>query len=635
MMKDEERILELQKNGLEELRKYGEVYYSEDFKNIRIYNVSSYRSTVKINDEDMLEFSFEMDDMPKEDIVNALKALESGKKYYLASNKGFVLLQEEPLRNLRDMLDNLDISVDELAKDKITLNKYNSLYLQDKFLNSLDNDTSVIQNEQYKNMISSIKQVASNNYVIPKELDCNLRKYQDIGFKWLKTLKDYGFGGILADEMGLGKTIQTIAFLLSERNDLPSLVVCPTSLIYNWKEEMEKFSPSLNTMILYGSKDQREELLDDLNGVDVIITSYSIVRRDIDRLNKLRFNICVIDEAQNIKNLSSLNAKTVKEIRAINRLALTGTPIENSLSELWSIFDFVMPGYLFSNSKFKEKYETLITKDNNKDALIDLNKKVSPFILRRKKKDVLKELPDKIDKKLIIDLTKEQKRLYATYVNLFKKEIEDDIQDKGLNKSKIKILSALTRLRQICCDPSTFINDYKGDSGKLNMLYEVLDGCISEGHKVLVFSQFTSVLKNIARDLRGMDIQYMYLDGAVKSQERMNMVKQFNEGDKRVFLISLKAGGAGLNLTSADVVIHFDPWWNPAVEDQATDRAHRIGQKKTVEVIKLISKGTIEEKIYKLQEKKKEIINSVMEEDAIGSSVISSMSVEDIKELFS
>lgn len=636
VLKDEMDILTLQKEGLERLVKVGEVYYSEDFKNIKIYSSSSYSSRISLTEGGLLEFDFKIGDLSREDMVNALKAMRQGKKYYRASDKGFIMLEEEPLIELNTMLDKMNIPLEKLLKGKLNIQKYYSMYLDDKFINSME-EGDIVTNTKYRELISSFKNIKTTDIKLPERLNCTLRKYQEMGYKWLKTLRTYGLGGVLADEMGLGKTIQTIALILAEKEegkDKPSIVICPTSLIYNWKDEMEKFAPALKVLILYGNKRKREELIGDLLEYDVIITSYPIIRRDIEDLREVDFNLCIIDEAQSIKNYFSQNAQAVKELRADCRFALTGTPIENSLMELWSIFDFVMPGFLLGAASFRECYELPITKDNDKEALRDLTKKVSPFILRRKKKEVLKELPPKIEKKLIVELTEEQKKLYSAYVEQFKKNIEVEIEEKGLNKSKIVVLAALTRLRQLCCDPSTFIENYEGGSGKLDMLYEVLDGCIEEGHKILLFSQFTSVLKNIRSGLETKGVSYMYLDGSVKSQERMAMVNEFNNGDAKVFLISLKAGGAGLNLTSADVVIHFDPWWNPAVEDQATDRAHRIGQENTVEVIKLVSKGTIEEKIYKLQEKKKEIINSIMEEETIGESLISSMTVEEIKELF-
>lgn len=632
VLKDEEKIIDFIYEGIEKLQGFGEVFYSESFKTMKIYNSSSYKSKVRLNDQDMLEFTFSIEGIEREELKNIFKALREKKKYYKLKDKGFVLLEEESLKSINNLLEYLDIKEDELEKDKILLPKYNSIYVD----NILSNRSAFIINKDkaFKSLVSGVKEIEDTDYNIPCNLEGILRNYQVIGYKWFKTLAYYGFGGILADEMGLGKTLQTIAFLSSEAGGKPSLVVCPTSLVYNWKEEFDKFSPQMKVLVLSGSKDEREGFIKSIEQADVVITSYPLLRRDIETYESLEFKYCILDEAQQIKNASSQNAQCAKSIKAKNKFALTGTPIENSLSELWSIFDFIMPGYLLSHNKFSSKYEIPISKYKESRAIEELNKKVKPFILRRLKGEVIKELPEKIEHKIVVDMTEEQKKLYMAYVNSLKNEIDLEIEQKGLNKSKFKILSALTRLRQICCDPSTFIADYNRESGKLNSLYEILENCIEENHKILLFSQFTSVLQNISRELKERNLQYMYLDGAVKAEERLSLVNQFNKDHTKVFLISLKAGGAGLNLTGADVVIHFDPWWNPAVEEQATDRAHRIGQNKTVEVIKLIAKGTIEEKIFKLQQKKKEIINNVMGEEALAESFISSMNMEEIKELF-
>lgn len=632
VLRDEEKIIDFIYEGIEKLKSFGEVFYSESFKTMRIYSSSSYKSKVRLNDQDMLEFSFSIEGVEKEELKNIFRALREKKKYYKLKDKGFVLLEEENLKSINNLLEYLDIKEEELEKDKIVLPKYNSIYV-DRILSNR-NAFIINKDKAFKSLVSGVKEIEDADYNLPYNLEGVLRNYQIIGYKWFKTLAYYGFGGILADEMGLGKTLQTIAFLSAEVGDKPSLVVCPTSLVYNWKEEFDKFSPEMRVLVLSGSKGEREELIKSIEQADVVITSYPLLRRDIEIYESLEFKYCILDEAQQIKNASSQNAQCAKSIKAKNKFALTGTPIENSLSELWSIFDFIMPGYLLSHNKFSSKYEIPISKHKEPRAMEELNKKVKPFILRRLKRDVIKELPEKIEHKIVVDMTEEQKKLYIAYVNSFKNEIDIEIQQKGLNKSKFKILSALTRLRQICCDPSTFITDYSGESGKLNSLYEILENCIEENHKILIFSQFTSVLQNIAKELKERNIQYMYLDGAIKAEERLALVKKFNEDHTKVFLISLKAGGAGLNLTGADVVIHFDPWWNPAVEDQATDRAHRIGQSKTVEVIKLIAKGTIEEKMFKLQQKKKEIINQVMGEEALSENFISNMNIEEIKELF-
>ena len=637
LLQEEDKILDFIGDGLEKLQELAEVYYSDAFKDIKVYTNKHYKSNIRLNEEDLLEFTFNIDGVDRGELKHVFDALKQKKKYYRLKNGGFIPLQSSELQNMSDMMDYLNVKTSDLEKDQIILSKYNAVYID---ANLKENNISFVQrNKKFRELVNNIKDIGDIDYTIPENLDNIMRGYQKFGFKWFKTLSSCGFGGILADEMGLGKTLQTIAFIKSEvdgnEEKLPSLVVCPTSLVYNWESEINKFQQSLKCLVVSGSKDAREDQLKEIEDSDVIITSYALIKRDIDQYKDIKFRYCFLDEAQNIKNPESLNAQSVKSIKAHSYFALTGTPIENSLTELWSIFDFIMPGYLLNHRKFSQKYEAPIIKNGDKKALEELNKHTKPFILRRLKKDVIKELPPKIEHNMVVDMTEDQKKVYAAYLQQAKEEIDNEIRDKGINKSKIKILSIITRLRQICCDPSTFIENYEGDNGKMEALKDIVQNNVNEGHKILLFSQFTSVLKNIGDMFQKENIKYMYLDGSVKAEARGEMVKEFNEGEIPIFLISLKAGGTGLNLTSADIVIHYDPWWNPAVEDQASDRAHRIGQKKTVEVIRLIAKGTIEEKIHKIQEKKKEIINDVLEENAGEEILLSNMGEKDIEELFS
>ncbi len=632
VMKNEKNIVSFLIGGMNKLQELGEVYYSQSFKNIKVYGKSNFKGGIRVNEDDLLEFSFEIEGVNREELKNIFTALREKKKYYKLKEGGFVSLEDKAMEDLGEMIDFLDIKDKDLSKEKILISKYNALYLDQKI-----KDTEmdyVKRSKNFRELTNNVRDVRDMDYVIPDSLDSIMRNYQKIGFKWFKTLAEYGFGGILADEMGLGKTLEAIAFLLSERGGKPSIVIAPTSLVYNWQSEIEKFAPELKSLVISGSKKRREELMDEISDCDVVITSYPLIRRDIEEYKEINFNYCILDEAQQIKNPVSINATSVKEIKAKGYFALTGTPIENSLTELWSIFDFIMPGYLLTHAKFTKRYETPIIKNNDKIALKELNRHINPFILRRLKKDVIKELPPKIEHNLVVDMTQKQKKLYAAYLDKAKGEIDEEIRENGFGKSKMKILSVLTRLRQICCDPSVFIEDYDGDNGKMEALDEILEDSVGQGHRILLFSQFTSVLKNIKTRFDKNNIKYMYLDGSTKSEDRMGLVKEFNEGDANVFLISLKAGGTGLNLTGADVVIHFDPWWNPAVEEQATDRAHRIGQQKTVEVIKLLAKGTIEEKIYIMQQRKKEMIKSVMDENTNEENIITQMTQEDLESLF-
>lgn len=634
-LSDEEKIIDFIENKLENLLEMAEVYYSDSFKNVKIYTKNNIKSKVRLTD-DLLEFTFSIDDVDKSELKNILESLRLKKKYHKLKNGGYLSLESEEVKDFANMIDYLNIKDSDLLKDKITLSKYNVLYIDQVIKSS--NLNFIEKDKNFRQLISNIREIQESDYEVPKHLEDVLRGYQKTGFKWFKTLSFYGFGGILADEMGLGKTLQAITFLESEKLEgrliKPALVVAPTSLLYNWKAEIERFSKSLKAIVITGSKDKRLELKDDINNYDIVITSYPLLRRDIDEYKEIEFSYCILDEAQQIKNPSSLNAKCVKEIKAKNRFALTGTPIENSLTELWSIFDFLMPGYLLSHRNFSLKYENPISKNKDERALLELNRHIKPFILRRLKKDVVKELPPKIEQTILVEMTEKQKKLYLAYLKAAKDEIDKDIEAFGFNKSKIKMIAALTRLRQICCDPSSFLENYDGESGKISSLLELLDESISGGHRILIFSQFTSVLKNIAKSLSDNGIKYMYLDGSIKSEDRIDMVNRFNKGEGEVFLISLKAGGTGLNLSSADIVIHFDPWWNPAVEDQATDRAHRIGQNKTVEVIKLVAMGTVEEKILRLQEVKREIAAGVVGDCSDENAFISTLSKEELLELF-
>ena len=461
-----------------------------------------------------------------------------------------------------------------------------------------------------------------------------MRSYQKTGFSWLKTLEKYGFGGILADDMGLGKTIQIIALLLDEkkRTGKTSIVVCPSSLYINWEKEINRFSNNIKTLIVSGSAEQRAELIKNISDYDVIITSYDLLKRDIEQYSNFNFKYVIADEAQYIKNNNTKNAKALKELRSEVRFALTGTPIENSLAELWSIFDFIMPGYLYSYKKFKDEFETVIIKENDTATMQRLQKLVAPFVLRRIKKEVLKELPDKTEQIMYSKMDEEQQKLYNSYLALAKVKMKQEIASNGFEKSKFKILSLITRLRQICCHPKLFLEDYNGESAKLNQCLEIIEGAIAAKHKILLFSGFTSMFDIITKELEKRGIEYSILTGQTKVDTRIEMVDEFNKDDNiKVFLISLKAGGTGLNLTGADMVIHFDPWWNLSAQNQATDRAYRIGQRNNVQVFKLISENSIEEKIQKLQDKKQDLTDSVIKS---GETFISQMSKEELLGLF-
>jgi superfamily II DNA or RNA helicase len=473
----------------------------------------------------------------------------------------------------------------------------------------------------------------------PRNLKAQLRPYQEQGFQWLWFLHEIGSGGVLADDMGLGKTVQTLALLLAvkaedakvegKRKPFKALIVAPTSVVTNWLREMDRFAPSLRHALWHGA--ERRERQDELEDADVVVTSYALLRRDEEMLKEIDWRYVIVDEAQQIKNPLSATARAAKRLRADRRLALSGTPIENRLSEIWSIFDFVCPGLLGPLDKFEERYSRPIDA-GDKTAAARLRATIHPFILRRTKSEVARDLPEKIETDQFCELTGEQTSLYAAVLKEVRAQVMGEVERQGLARSQIQILAGLTRLRQAACDPRLLglpreFGDE--DSGKLVALRDLVETSIEGGHRVLVFSQFVSMLTIIKRAMDDDGVAYEYLDGSTK--DRQACVENFQREDgPPVFLISLKAGGSGLNLTAADTVIHFDPWWNPAVEDQATDRAHRIGQTRVVTTYRLIAKGTIEEKILELAEKKRELVGAVLSEDVGGSKKLTKNDLEDL-----
>lgn len=468
---------------------------------------------------------------------------------------------------------------------------------------------------------------------IPKDIQATFRPYQEEGIAWLDRLRHMHLNGILADDMGLGKTLQAIV-ALAQFKDLNlksvSIIVCPTSLVHNWREEFGKFVPRLKVLAVDGNPIQRKKLHNEIHKFDVIITSYSLLQKDIEFYKEVPFGYAILDEAQHIKNRGTRNAKSVKMIQAVHRLILTGTPIENSLDELWSLFDFLMPGLLSSYDRFVEKYVRAGAKNSGENLEV-LRKKVSPFILRRMKKDVLEELPPVSEIIYHCHLTEIQRELYCSYANSAREELSQLVKKEGFDKVQIQVLATLTRLKQICCHPAIFAKDKAepGDSAKYEMVLDLLRSLIEGKHKTVIFSQYTRMLNIMREDLERMGIPFCYLDGS--SKNRMSIVKQFNEDEKiLVFLVSLKAGGTGLNLVGADTVIHYDMWWNPAVENQATDRVHRIGQKASVSSYKLITTGTIEEKILELQNRKRGLVKKIISTDE---EAISKLTWEEVLEL--
>ncbi|MGD9569565.1 MAG: SNF2 helicase associated domain-containing protein [Sedimentibacter sp.] len=627
-MTDENKIFEFLTSGVSGLTALCEVNISDDFKKINIKYPKSMSMGVKL-DSNLIEIEIDKLEFDPSELKDILASYKIKKKYFRLKDGSFLNLDNEYFNTLQKLVEDLDVTEKDLEKGHIELPKYRSLYLD-----SLIKNNAWIQadrSQKFREMIRSISESVDSDFELPEKLKPIMRSYQVTGFKWLKSLAKYSLGGILADDMGLGKTLQVISLLSSENSKMPSIVVCPTSLVYNWKSEIERFSPKISVLIIAGTSLERSELISSINNYDLILTSYDLIKRDIELYQDHEFRYCILDEAQYIKNSSTQNAKAVKLLKSQVRFALTGTPIENSLADLWSIFDFIMPGYLYNYKKFKDKYEVPIVKNEDTDMLQRLNKQIVPFILRRLKKDVLKELPDKIETLTFTQMEEVQRKLYAAELMKLNKQFRNEVNENGFEKSQIKILSMLTRLRQICCDPALCFDNYDGGSSKLDLCMEIVKNSIENNHKILIFSQFTTMLRIIERQLKLNSVDYFMLTGATKSMERLELANKFNIDKTPVFLISLKAGGTGLNLTGADVVIHYDPWWNISAQNQATDRTHRIGQNNKVQVFKLITKDTIEEKIEKLQQNKKDLADTVIKK---GEVLINTLSKDEIESLF-
>ena len=629
VLSQEDAIYQFLHVGLNELRQMGEIYASDTFKTIKIKEPKSFSVGIHLKN-DWLSLNFEDLEFSASEYKKILASYRQNKKYFRLKDGSFLSLKNEYVDTLASFVDDLNLNDSEL-EEEILIPKYRALYLDQ--LTKIGTMLHVNRDHEFKAMVREFKQVEDSDFIVPIDLQKILRRYQKTGYRWLKTLAKYQMGGILADDMGLGKTLQVISVLASEYEQAskPSLIVAPSSLVYNWESEIHKFAPHLKTSIINGDPTMRGQLIAKSGDYNIMITSYDLIRRDIEHYQEQQFRYCVLDEAHYIKNHTTLSAKAVKKIKSEIRFALTGTPIENSLSDLWSIFDFILPGYFGTYSQFKKKYEVPVMKQQNLNLLSRIHQQVAPFILRRLKKDVLKELPEKIETNMYCEMDKTQRDLYHAMVYEMKEEMYEEIQEQGIERSRIKILALLMRLRQICCDPSLYLENYKGESAKLKLCLELVDECIASGHKLLIFSQFTSMLDILSRELKDKQIEHLMLTGSTKSSERLKLTEQFNSDETPVFLISLKAGGTGLNLTGADVVIHYDPWWNMSAQNQATDRAHRLGQEKTVQVFKLFVKDTIEEKIEYLQQRKRDLTEAIVQE---GETFITQLSNEELTALF-
>lgn len=613
---------------VEEFRVYGE-------KNLTRYKVRLSKpvitAVVESNEEDRwfnlnIDVQYDGQSVPLEKIW---KAWVEGKRYTQLKDGSYTSLPESWLEKLSHKLQALGLDPDKPPKS-------NFQQFEAPVLDSLLDDLPGAQTDSFWNALSGKIQNFRQIEPIetPKNLNADLRGYQKQGIAYLNFLNEYGFGGILADEMGLGKTVQTLAFIqymIEHGHEGANLIVVPTSVLPNWEREADKFVPTMTKLVIYGNK--RQNLFKNISKYNLVLTTYALLRRDLEQLKKHEFNSIILDEAQNIKNPGTITAASVRQIDARMRLCLSGTPIENNLFELWSLFEFLMPGFLGAQSAFQRGVVKPI-KDGDNETLDFLRTRVTPFILRRTKSEVAKELPPKIENVTYCGLIDEQAELYAMLAKKLKEQVLSAVDKKGLAKSQMSILDALLKLRQICCHPRLLKLDLPGvstnlPSGKFDAFKDMVTDIVEEGHKVLVFSQFVQMLHIIRSWLQIQEIPYTYLDGS--SKDRFEQVDRFNNSpDIPIFLISLKAGGTGLNLTSSDYVIHYDPWWNPAVESQATDRTHRIGQTRQVFSYKLICQNTVEEKILKLQEQKRDVADAIIPDQ----NIFKSLTRESLEMLF-
>lgn len=616
------------KNILPKLNQYCEVFVSEDIKNINKPKNITINIGIRLKN-DLLEIDLDSINVSKEEIQSILESIERKKSYHRLKNGDFINLEDTALAETYSLIQDLNLNNNNFKNNSIILDKSKAL-----FINQLSLDKDAIhfnRSQQFQELIDNFTCCNNNSYPIPQPYQSILREYQCEGYKWIKTMSDYGFGGILADDMGLGKTLQVITVLEDiKASDKVSIVITPATLILNWYDEIKKFSNTLDVLCVSGTLSIRKKLINQINNHDVIITSYDYLRRDHDLYKEYCFEYIILDEAQYIKNQATKNAKAVKELSGNHRFALTGTPIENSLAELWSIFDFLMPNYLFTYSYFREHFERPIVQENNEDTQLRLKKMVDPFILRRTKQEVLDELPDKIENSIKITFSKEEENMYIANLSQINNKLKTVLNVEQIDK--IQILAMMTRLRQLCCEPRILYKDIEEPSSKMKACLDIIKNARENKQKVLLFSSFTTSLELIEKELRKEDISYYVLTGATNKIKRHQLVNAFQNDNTNVFLISLKAGGTGLNLTAASIVIHYDPWWNMSAQNQATDRAYRIGQTNNVQVYKLIMKNSIEEKIQKLQEQKQDLSNIFVENN---NSSITKMSTSDIIALFS
>ncbi|MEG2604007.1 MAG: SNF2-related protein [Clostridia bacterium] len=623
-------ILTFCTQGVAELQKHCEIYASTAFEKVKPRRFAAKASFHMRGGR--LVFSLLEDGEPTPELLPILRAVAQRQQYVRLKTGEFLDVRDlsglAPV--IQEVLDAAaldDPQADEAARE-LQFGAYRAAYMVSMLRLAGAKATADAEVEQAIRALSA-EDGAEERYV-PQRLQKKLVAYQRRGSGWLLSLYEAHMGGILADEMGLGKTVQVIAALsAAKRKDgaRKSIIVTPTSLTYHWLAELKRFDDSLIVRVITGQRDERRRIIEELqtdDTVDVLLTSYPLLRRDIEYLRGIPMRFAVLDEAQFVKNAQSQGAVAAKELNAQARIALTGTPMENHTGELWSIFDFVLPGYLGSQAAFLRRY-------GGGEHAEELRERIRPFLMRRLKSEVLSDLPKKHEQCLYAAMTPEQERVYNALLETLRQHVGQALADGSLPRARMQVLSILLKLRQVCCHPKLFLADYEGTSGKMELLVQTVHSAIAANHRILVFSQFVSMLQMIKKRLGREGVQALYLDGETKPEMRQQLCDRFNGGEGKIFLISLKAGGTGLNLTGADLVIHFDPWWNPAAEDQATDRAHRIGQTRDVDVLKLITQGTIEEKVTDLSKRKRAIFDRVV---MAGETALSSLSEEDIRALF-
>lgn len=614
---DEELLFRLLTDGLSELDGLGEVLLSERLRGIRVRPAPSLsvRATVK---SDLLNVELGASGLTKEELVEYLDGFSRQQRYVRLTSGDLVRIGDN-LKVAQELADGLGVSVEELAAGRAGLASARSLLI-DALLERADG-VRLERDAGFRRIVRDFESYGDADIDVPAGLEATLRGYQEDGFRWLGTLERLGFGGILADDMGLGKTLQVIAHVLAQKEAGRggcTLVVCPASLVYNWMSEISRFAPGLAAVAVLGTKAARRVLIGGHEGADVLVTSYDLMRRDVEEYAPLHLSRVVLDEAQCIKNPKAQVTRAVKCLDADVRLALTGTPIENRLAELWSIFDFLMPGYLGTRDQFAKRYEGPVEAGEAEGQRL-LQCAVGPFVLRRLKSEVLADLPEKTESVVYSQMSPRQRKLYLATQDRLALQVQH--MDKGgpQGPERLKVLAELTRLRQICCDPRLCLDGYEGGSAKLETCLELVSQARDAGHRVLVFSQFASMLDFIGQRLSAAHVTWFQLTGRTSKEARERLVRRFQAGEADVFLVSLKAGGVGLNLTAADVVIHYDPWWNVAAQDQATDRAYRIGQRRDVSVMRLVVEGTVEEKIVRMQEAKRDLAASVLDGEGVRS----------------